>query len=101
VTPPEMKFELNLGTLIPLGAMALALAVAWGQLTGAVGEMENRLVKMEAAGAATDVRMRSVETSQSTMTARLDGIKESLDELKATQRETNSILRGLSVQRTP
>jgi len=100
VTRPTMKFELNLGTLIPLAGMAVALAVAWGNLTGTVDDMEARLSKFEAAAAASDVRLRSVENGQSNMTARLDGIKDSLDELKASQRETNSILRDIATGRS-
>lgn len=96
MTGPQMKFEFNLGTLIPLAAMAVAMAVAWGELSGSVGDIEARLSKMEAAAAGSDSRLRSVENGQSTMAARLDGIKESLDELKLAQRETNAILRALS-----
>lgn len=92
---PQMKFEFNLGTLIPLAGMAVALAVAWGNLTGSVDDMESRLSKMETAAIGSDSRLRSVENGQSNMTARLDGIRDSLDELKDSQRETNAILRGL------
>lgn len=92
---PEMKFEFNLGTLIPLAGMAIALAVAWGNLTGSVDDMEARLSKMETAASASDDRLRSVENGQSNMAARLDGIRDSLDELKESQRETNAILRDL------
>lgn len=98
MTGPQMKFELNLGTLIPLAGMAVALAVAWGNLTGSVDDMESRLSKMETAATGTDARLRSVENGQSNMTARLDGIRDSLDELKASQRETNTILRGLTIK---
>lgn len=97
MTRPQMKFELNMGTLIPLAGMAIALAVAWGQLTSSVGDIDDRLSKMEGAATASDNRLRSVENGQSNMSARLEGIKESLDELKATQRETNALLRGLAV----
>lgn len=97
MTRPEMKFELNLGTLIPLAAMAVALAVAWGKLTGSVEDIDTRLSKMETAAAGSDTRLRSVENVQSNMSARLDGIKESLEELKSYQRETNALLRGLAV----
>ena len=92
---PQMKFELNLGTLIPLAGMAVALAVAWGNLTGSVNAMESRLSKMETAAIGSDARLRSVESGQSNMAARLDGIRDSLDGLKDSQRETNAILRGL------
>lgn len=98
MTGPQMKFELNLGTLIPLAGMAVALAVAWGNLTGSVDDMESRLSKMETAATGSDARLRSVENGQSNMTARLDGIRDSLDELKASQRETNTILRGLTIK---
>lgn len=98
MTGPQMKFELNLGTLIPLAGMAVALAVAWGNLTGSVDDMESRLSKMETAATGSDARLRSVENGQSNMTARLDGIRDSLDELKASQRETNAILRGLTIK---
>jgi hypothetical protein len=91
-----MKFEFNLGTLIPLAAMAVAMAVAWGELSGSVDHIDARLSKMEAAAVGSDIRLRSVENSQSSMAARLDGIKESLDELKLAQRETNAILRAIS-----
>lgn len=101
MTRPQMKFDLNLGTLIPLAAMAIALAVAWGDLTSTVGDMESRLTKMEMTAAGSDTRLRSVETSQSNMTARLDGIKESLDEVKAGQREQNLILREIATGRRP
>ena len=99
MTRPVMKFELNLGTLIPLAGMAIALAVAWGNLTGSVDEMESRLSKMETAASASDDRLRSVENGQSNMAARLDGIKDSLDELKASQRETNALLRDIATGR--
>lgn len=95
-----MKFELNLGTLIPLAGMAVALAVAWGNLTGSVDEMESRLSKMETAAGASDDRLRSVENGQSNMAARLDGIKDSLDELKDSQRETNALLRDIATGRS-
>lgn len=101
MTRPQMKFDLNLGTLIPLAAMAIALAVAWGDLTSTVGDMESRLTKMETTAAGSDTRLRSLETSQSNMTARLDGIKESLDEVKAGQREQNLILREIATRRRP
>lgn len=94
-----MKFEFNLGTLIPLAGMAVALAVAWGNLTGSVDDMEARLSKMETAAGASDDRLRSVENGQSNMAARLDGIKDSLDELKDSQRETNSLLRDIATGR--
>lgn len=97
---PVMKFELNLGTLIPLAGMAVALAVAWGNLTGSVDDMESRLSKMETAATTSDTRLRSVENGQSNMAARLDGIKDSLDEVKESQRETNVILREIVTGRT-
>jgi hypothetical protein len=99
MTKPEFKFDLNFGTLIPLAAMAIALAVAWGKLTGSVDDMEARLTKMETAASTSDTRLRSVETGQSNMTVRLEGIKESLDELKASQRETNVLLREMATGR--
>jgi hypothetical protein len=94
-----MKFELNLGTLIPLGAMAATMFIAWGNLTGSFDDMESRLSKMETAAGASDDRLRSVENGQSNMAARLDGIRDSLDELKANQRETNAILRELATKK--
>ena len=98
MTRLQMKFELNLGTLIPLAGMAVALAVAWGNLTSIVDDMDARLTRFEDAASASDARLRSVENGQSNMAARLDGIKDSLDELKDSQRETNAILRGLAAK---
>lgn len=100
MTRPQVKFDLNFGTLIPLGAMAIALAVAWGKLTGAVDDLESRLSKVEAAQSAGEERLRAVENGQSNMAARLDGIKESLDEVRAGQRETNLILRDIAAGRS-
>lgn len=100
MTRPLMKFDLNFGTLIPLAGMAVALAVAWGNLTGSVDDMEARLSKFEAAASATDDRLRSVENGQSNMAARLDGIRDSLDELKDSQRETIALLRDFATGRT-
>lgn len=92
---PVMKFELNFGTLIPLGAMAVALASAWGNLTTSVTALEKKLDDAKVVAAAYEVRLRLVETGQSSMTARLDGIGESLNELKAAQREANGLLRDI------
>lgn len=88
-----VKFEWNLGTLIPLGAMAVAVAVAWGSLNTSVASIDARLDAMEEASRGDDVRLRAVENGQSTMTARLDAINDSIVELKSEQRETNVLLR--------
>jgi hypothetical protein len=94
-----MKFEWNLGTLIPLGAMAIAVAVAWGNLTTAVAAIDTRLDAMEDASRDDDARLRAVESGQSSMSARLEGIGDSIDELKTYQRETNTLLRDYFQQR--
>lgn len=98
MTKPELKFDINLGTLIPLAAMAIAMAVSWGNQTAAVQSIERRIAEMESAAKDDDTRLRSLETGQSTQTVRLDGIRDALNELKANQRETNDLLRRLSDQ---
>lgn len=90
-----MKFEINFGTLLPLGAMAIALASAWGNVTTSVSELEKKVTEAKTVSASYEARLRAVETGQSNMTARLDAISESLNELKAYQRETNTILRDM------
>jgi DNA repair ATPase RecN len=89
----NVKVEWNLATLIPLGAMAVAIAVGWGKLTNAVEAIDTRLDTMEAASRDDDTRLRAVENGQSNMAARLEGIGDSIDELKTYQRETNTLLR--------
>jgi DNA repair ATPase RecN len=89
----NVKVEWNLATLIPLGAMAFAIAVGWGKLTNAVEAIDTRLDMMEAASRDDDTRLRAVENGQSNMAARLEGIGDSIDELKTYQRETNTLLR--------
>jgi hypothetical protein len=89
-----VKFEPNLATLIPLGAMAVAISVGWGQLTTTVASIDTRLDAMEAAARGDDSRLRSAENSLSSMSARLDGISESLAEIKSEARDTNMLLRG-------
>lgn len=96
MTKPELKFDINLGTLIPLAAMAIAVAVSWGNQTAAVQAIERRMTEMETSAKGDDTRLRALETGQSTQTVRLDGIREALNELKASQRETNELLRRLS-----
>lgn len=98
MTKPEVKFDINLGTLIPLAAMAIAVAVSWGNQTTAVQAIERRITEMESSAKGDDTRLRALETGQSTQTVRLDGIREALNELKANQRETNELLRRLSDQ---
>lgn len=88
-----VKFEPNLATLIPLGAMAVAIAVGWGQLTTSVASIDARLDAMENAAQDDDTRLRAVENGQSNMSARLEAIGDSIDELKSEQRETNTLLR--------
>ncbi len=44
-------------------------------------------------------RLRAVENGQSNMSARLEAIVESIDELKAYQREANTLLREYFQQR--
>jgi hypothetical protein len=88
-----VKVEWNLATLIPLGAMAIAIAVGWGRLTNAVEAIDTRLDTMEAASRDDDTRLRAVENGQSNMSARLEAIGDSIDELKSEQRATNTLLR--------
>ena len=95
-----VKFEPNLATLIPLGGMAVAIAVAWGQLTTSVASIDARLDAMEAASQDDDTRLRAVENGQSNMAARLEAIGDSIDELKAYQRETNTLLRDIFQNRS-
>jgi hypothetical protein len=88
-----VKVEWNLATLIPLGAMAIAIAVGWGRLTNAVEAIDTRLDTMEDAAKDDDTRLRAVENGQSNMSARLEAIGDSIDELKSEQRATNTLLR--------
>ena len=100
MTKPELKFDINLGTLIPLAAMAIAVAVSWGNQASTVQSIERRLQEMEVAAKGDDSRLRLLETGQSAQTVRLEGIYEVLSELKANQKETNDLLRGLSAKPT-
>ena len=97
---PAVKLELNLGTLIPLAAMAIAVAAAWGKLTTLVETIDVRLDVLESSANGDDSRLRAVENHQSNMNARLEAIVDSIDELKTGQRETNTLLRDYVQKRT-
>jgi len=92
--------------------ITLAKPLAWTMLVSVIGSVwyggstvssliysTNSMVQavsvQQAAISQMEVRVRALENNASRQDARFDGLKQSLDEVKAAQRETNELLRKI------
>lgn len=92
--------------------ITLAKPLAWTMLVSVVGavwfgggtvaslnqttqSMVNSLAAIQASNAQVESRVRALETNASRQDARFDALKQSLDEVKEQQRETNTLLRQM------
>lgn len=92
--------------------ITLAKPLAWTMLVSVIGAVwyggstvsslsysTNSMVQavsvQQAAISQVEVRVRALENNASRQDARFDGLKQSLDEVKAAQRETNELLRKI------
>lgn len=92
--------------------ITLAKPLAWTMLVSVVGAVWyggstvaslsqstqgviTALAAMQSASAQVEGRVRALENNASRQDARFDGLKQSLDEVKSQQRETNDLLRQI------
>lgn len=92
--------------------ITLAKPLAWSMLVSVVGAVWyggstvaslsqstqgviTALAAMQSASAQVEGRVRALENNASRQDARFDGLKQSLDEVKSQQRETNDLLREI------
>lgn len=97
---PEFTMQINLGTLVPIGIALVGLASWSGSLGNQVDNLEQDAENVQQTVQGYDARLRAIETVQSGVNARLDGIGEAIQELKTTSRETNQLIRELT-RKTP
>lgn len=64
-------------------------------LTSATQGVTSALAVMQASNGQIEGRVRALENNASRQDARFDGLKQSLDEVKSQQRETNDLLRKI------
>ena len=64
-------------------------------LTSATQGVTSALAVMQASNGQIEGRVRALENNASRQDARFDGLKQSLDEVKSQQRETNELLRKI------
>lgn len=93
--------------------ITLAKPLAWTMLVSVIGtvwyggstvaslshstqSMVTAVSAQQAAIAQVETRVRALENNASRQDARFDGLKQSLDEVKMAQRETNTLLRELT-----
>lgn len=65
-------------------------------LSHATQSVVQSMATYQAAMSQVEVRVRALENNASRQDARFDGLKQSLDEVKQAQRETNTLLRELA-----
>lgn len=65
------------------------------RLTSATQGVTSALAVMQASNGQIEGRVRALENNASRQDARFDGMKQSLDEVKTQQRETNDLLRKI------
>ena len=61
-----------------------------------IQSVQDAVSAQQAAITQVEVRVRALENNASRQDARFDGLKQSLDEVKEAQRETNTLLRELA-----
>lgn len=83
---PEFTFQVNLGTLLPIGLALLSLASWTGGLSNTVTSLEDTVKEFEP-------RVRAVESNQVGMNVRLSNISDVVIEVKDTLKEMNQLLR--------
>jgi len=64
-------------------------------LTSATQDVTSALAVMQASNGQIEGRVRALENNASRQDARFEGMKQSLDEVKTQQRETNDLLRKI------
>ena len=64
-------------------------------LTSATQDVTSAIAVMQASNGQIEGRVRALENNASRQDARFDGLKQSLDEVKTQQRETNDLLRKI------
>lgn len=76
------------------GSTVASLSHSTQSMVQAVSAQQTAITQVE-------IRVRALENNASRQDARFDGLKQSLDEVKAAQRETNTLLRELAAQVRP
>lgn len=78
------------------GSTVTGLQSSTNNLVLAVGETRALIAAERQAATALEARIRSLETTSTRQDARFDALSRSLDEMKASLRETNSMLRQIA-----
>lgn len=93
MTKPEVTMQINLGTLIPIGIALISLATWTGSLGTKVDSLEQDVETVQTTVQGYDSRLRAIEVVQTGVNVRLDGIGDSIVEIKDGQKEINNLLR--------
>ena len=79
---PTMRWDISLGNLLNLVTLGAAAAIAWGVMTERSDATHTGLSSLKTAQADIEERVRSLETGQASLGAKLDMIQSTLGRIE-------------------
>lgn len=79
---PAIRWDISIGNIITLAALAVTAAIAWGTMTARSDATHNGLSTLESQQDAMEIRVRALETGQAGLAAKLDGIQSTLGRIE-------------------
>ena len=80
---PSIDNRISSGNLLVAGGMIVTIAVAWGNLSGRADNMNERIMSNSASIAATEARVRALETNNARQDERMILILDSLRKIES------------------
>lgn len=79
---PSVDNRISTGNLLLAGSMLVAVAVAWGNLSGRAENMASEITKVSAQSSANEARIRALETATARQDERMILILDSLRKIE-------------------
>ncbi len=80
---PSVDNRISTGNLLLAGSMLVAVAVAWGNLSGRAETMSSKITEVTASAAANEARIRALETATARQDERMVLILDSLRKIES------------------
>ncbi|REF69966.1 hypothetical protein [Paracoccus versutus] len=80
---PSVDNRISTGNLLLAGSMLVAVAVAWGNLSGRAADMASDITAVTAQSAANEARIRALETTAARQDERMVLILDSLRKIES------------------
>lgn len=80
---PSVDNRISTGNLLLAGSMLVAVAVAWGNLSGRAETMSSKIAEVTASAAANEARIRALETATARQDERMVLILDSLRKIES------------------